>query len=211
MPAGKMSRIGVWEHEKFIGAIIFSRGATPHIGSPYGLTQYQVCELTRVALTKHDAPVSRMLAIALKMLRQLSPDLRLVVSYADLDQNHAGGIYKATNWIYVGLQNPGTKGAYIIHGKNVHPRTIVAMGGTNSLRWVRANLDPMAVEHRTLGKHKYLMPLDLAMREQIEPLRQPYPMVERARSTGSGTSGDQPEGGGAIPTRALNTAVTPEV
>jgi hypothetical protein len=51
------------------------------------------------------------------------------------------------------------------------------------------------------GKHRYLMPLDDAMREQIEPLRQPYP--KRVRSADSGTSGDQPEGGGATPTRTL--------
>jgi hypothetical protein len=205
-----MSRIGVWENDKFIGAIIFSRGATPHIGSPYGLTQYEVCELTRVALTKHQAPVSRMLAIAIKMLKAFSPSLRLIVSYADLDQNHLGGIYKATNWIYVGLQNPNTKGAYIIKGKQVHPRTIGAMGGIQSLQWVRSNLDPNATEHITLGKHKYLMPLDLAMRQQVGSMRKPYPTNERARSTGSGATGDQPGGGGAMPTRALYTGDTPE-
>lgn len=211
VPSGKMSRVGVWENDRFIGALIFSRGATPRIGDPYGLTQYEVCELTRVALARHTAPVSRMLAIALRMLRKLSPSLRLIVSYADADQQHTGGIYKATNWVYVGLKNAGAKGAYIIHGKRVHPRTVGASGGIQSLEWIRQNIDSRAIELKTLGKHKYLMPLDNAMRQQVEPLRLPYPVSQRARSTDSGAPDDQLGGGGANPTRALITTQTPEV
>jgi hypothetical protein len=152
-----------------------------------------------------------MLAIAIRMLKKLSPSLRLIVSYADADQQHTGGIYKATNWVYVGLKNAGSKGAYIINGKKIHPRTITASGGTNSLHWVRQNLDANAEEFKTAGKHKYLMPLDLAMRQQIEPLRLPYPENQRARSTDSGAPDDQLGGGGANPTRALITTQTPEV
>lgn len=207
VPAGKMTRIGVWEDARFIGCILFSRGATPHIGSPYGLTQYEVCELTRVALSKHKAPVSQMLAVAIRMLRKLSPSLRLIVSYADVDQNHAGGIYKATNWVYTGLQNANTRGAFIVRGKKIHPRTIGALGGRQSVEWIKSNIDPNAKEFITAGKHKYLMPLDDAMRAFIEPLRQPYPKLLQscAQSTESGASGDQPEGGGANPTCALET------
>ena len=86
--------IGVWENSKFIGAIIFGRGANKNIASPYGLTQTDVCELTRVALSKHVNPVTRILAIAIKLLKKQSPNLKLIVSYADPQQNHYGGIYQ---------------------------------------------------------------------------------------------------------------------
>lgn len=43
-PAGRLIVIGVWEAEAFKGVVIFSRGATPRIGSPYGLTQLEVCD-----------------------------------------------------------------------------------------------------------------------------------------------------------------------
>ena len=37
MPKSKLSKIGVWENGKFIGAVIFGYGATPEIGKPYRL------------------------------------------------------------------------------------------------------------------------------------------------------------------------------
>ena len=83
MVAGKSSKVGVWEDGKFIGCVVFSRGANNHLGSPYGLEQTDLCELTRVALTRHVAPVSRIVSIAVRMLRKQSPGLRLIVSFAD--------------------------------------------------------------------------------------------------------------------------------
>ena len=102
IPKSKLVKIGVWENQKFIGVVIFSSGATPNLGSPYGLTQRECVELSRVALNKHFTPVSRILSIALKFLVNVNPKLRLVVSFADRDQSHHGGIYQATNWIYDG-------------------------------------------------------------------------------------------------------------
>ena len=68
MPAGKLVKIGVWENEKFIGCVIFGRGANNNIGKPYGLNQTQACELVRVALTNHLTPVTKIVAYSLKML-----------------------------------------------------------------------------------------------------------------------------------------------
>ena len=115
-----------------------------------------------------------MVAIAIKMLKS-TQNIKLIVSYSDQDQNHLGGIYKAGNWIYTGLLNQGTRGAFIINGKKVHNKTIHSMGLKQSLKTVKSKLDPNATEFITSGKHKYLMPLDSEMRKQIEPLRKPYP------------------------------------
>jgi len=99
MPVGKIVRVGAWEDKQFIGCVLFARGANNAIGIEYGLTQIEVCELVRVALHKHQSPVSRIGAIAMKLLRKASPGLRLVVSYADSEEGHHGGIYQAMNWI----------------------------------------------------------------------------------------------------------------
>src|SRR5687767_9189250 len=72
LPAGKLVKVGYWVCGAFVGAIIFSRGNTPHIGGPFGLTQDQVVELTRVALGAHDTPTSRFVAVALSFLRKQS-------------------------------------------------------------------------------------------------------------------------------------------
>ena len=53
-----------------------------------------------------------------------------------------------------------------------------------------------------LGKHKYLYPLDAAMRAQIAPLAQPYP--KRATSIVADVPPDQGGEGSATLTVALN-------
>lgn len=203
MPASKTVKVGVWEDGTFTGAIVFSRGATPMIGRPYGLDQTEVCELTRVALREHRAPVSRMLAVALKMLARFASGLRLVVSFADRDEGHNGGIYQASNWIYTGVVGKGARTAFIVHGRKVHPRSIGSIGGVQSLSWVREHMDPEAEDFHSAGKHKYLMPLDAAMRKQVEPLAKPYPKRERAGSKDSVAPANHAGEGGASPTPAL--------
>ena len=50
MPKAKLVRIGVWEDERFVGAIIYGLGANRHIARPFGLADTEACELVRVAL-----------------------------------------------------------------------------------------------------------------------------------------------------------------
>ena len=200
IPKSKLVKIGVWENQKFIGVVIFSPGATPNLGSPYGLTQRECVELSRVALTKHSTPVSRILSIALKFLVNANPKLRLVVSFADRDQSHHGGIYQATNWIYDGTGSPAT--FYLIHGKKTHPRTIGSAGHIQNLQGAK-KMDRNAKAIQCQGKHRYLMPLDAEMRKRIIPLARPYP--KRADSMGGHASGFQPEEGGSTPTSALHS------
>lgn len=203
LPVGKLVKIGAWENGKFIGVVLFGRGANNNMLKPYNLQQDQGCELVRIALTKHITPVSKILSIALKMLSKSQPRLRLVVSYADQDQNHTGGIYQATNWIYTGLYNQGTMGAFIIKGKKTHPKSVHSMGVKQTLESVRKHLDINASIFYTKGKHKYLMPLDNEMRSAILPLTKPYP--KRATSIDSDAANIQLAEGGATPTVALNT------
>lgn len=200
VPVFKCVRIGAWEDGKFIGVILFGRGATPEIGSPYGLKQTEICELTRVALKKHATPVSRIMALAIRFLRKQSNGLRMIVSFADAGQGHHGGIYQANGWIYAGGAETY---AYRLHGVNYHPKSLhIKYGkGGQSIPWLRANVDQNAERVISGFKHRYLMPLDDDMRKKIEPLRKPYP--KRVRSVDSDTSADQVEKGGASPTRTL--------
>jgi hypothetical protein len=195
LPAGKVVKIGVWEDKKFIGVVLFSRGATPNLLKPYGLTQYQGCELTRVALTNHKSTVSKVVSIAIKLLKRQSPKLRIIVSFADPSETHHGGIYQAGNWVYTGA---GSKSRFwLIFGKKTHPRSVIAKGGFNSLIGAK-NIDKNAKPLYVQGKHRYLMPLDKAMRKQIEPLSKPYPKREK-----QGNEDFQSLPGGATPTLTL--------
>ena len=179
MPVGKIIKVGAWEDGKFIGVVLFSRGANNRIGMPYGLEQTEICELTRVALRKHKCFVSEILAEAIRFLKKKSPDLQMIVSYADCEQGHKGGIYQATNWIYEGK----TKGEryFIVNGKKTHTKSIHSKFKSKykdyscSLKWIRKNVDKNATEYITVGKHKYLMPLNKKMRKKIKGLHKPYP------------------------------------
>jgi len=172
VPKSKLSKVGVWERGKFVGVVIYGCGATPNLGKPYGLEQNQCIELVRIALKKHETPVSRIVRIANNWVHKANPGLRLIVSFADTSQGHHGGIYQAGNWIYTG-QGAASR-FWIVNGKVTHPRTVIDRGGSNSLAGAR-NIDPSASAVMMPGKHRYLMPLDAEMREQIMPLSKPYP------------------------------------
>lgn len=173
LPAAKIVKIGVWEDGRFIGCVLFSLGANPHIGNPYGLTQWEVCELTRVALDEHKTPTTRIVAIAIKMLRKQSFGLRLIVSYADGNQNHIGTIYQAGNWIYEG--EFAEERGILLNGKLVHRRTVNARYGTSSMPWLRKHIDPKARRVTGKAKYKYLYPLDEEIRDKLLRLAKLYP------------------------------------
>lgn len=179
VPVFKCVRIGVWEADRFIGVVLFGQGATPEIGSPYGLEGTEVCELTRIALDTHRAPVSRIVRIALAFLHKHCPGIRLVVSFADQGQGHRGGIYQAGNWTYAGGMKTH---AYIVNGVQVHPKTLHSRYGKGgqSIPWLREHIDPNASRVTVGFKHRYLMPLDEDMRARIQPLSLPYPKREPA-------------------------------
>jgi len=176
LPTGKIVKLGVWEDGKFIGVVLFSRGASPNLGTALELDQTQVCELTRVALTKHTAPVSQIVALALSTLKETNPGLRAVISFADPQQGHHGGIYQAGNWIYTGSSNPVTE--YFIGGRWRHTR-----GAYHDPR------RPTAPKREAPGKYRYIYPLDKPMRRTVNLLRLPYPhAVEGSEESRDGST-----------------------
>jgi hypothetical protein len=186
LPTGKLVKVGVWEDGKYIGVVLFGRGASPHLGTKFNLSQIEVCELVRIALREHKTPVSRIMAIAIKFLKASNSGLKLIVSFADPVQGHHGGVYQANNWIYSGKSNSTTE--VFVDGKWRH---------------MRGAFYKMTKETKTReveGKHRYLMPLDNEMRNSIMKLSLPYP-----KRITKANSGDQSESGGAVPTDALQS------
>jgi hypothetical protein len=190
LPAGKLVKVGAWENGKFIGVVLFGRGATPNLGRPYNHGQDECVELVRIALANHNNSVSRIASIAIKFLKISNPKLRLIVSFADQSQGHHGGIYQAGNWIYNGQGNPAK--FYMIRGRLMHPRSIGAKGLVQNIHGAK-KIDPNATVVTVPGKHRYLMPLDADMRSRILPLAKPYP--KRAKQAMASTPEAQRQGG----------------
>lgn len=168
LPVGKLVKIGAWENDKFIGVVIFGRGANKSLGEPYKLDQTECCELVRIALTDHKTPVSRIMSIAIKLLKNIHKQLKLVISFADSEQNHYGVIYQATNWVYVGKTNSADE--YLYKGKRWHGRAFRKSLGSH-LNYVNKGLEIVQGSQ----KHRYLMPLNDEMKTKISILSKPYP------------------------------------
>ena len=196
LPVGKLVKIGAWENAKFIGAVIFAWGANMSLGKPYGLAMTECVELVRVALTKHATPVSKILSIALRFLKKQSPGIKLVVSFADPQEGHHGGIYQATNWIYSGKCADSYE--YRLNGKRLNKR---AYTGRQFGTGKRATVPAEAIRVATIGKHRYLFALESGTQKKIVTLSRPYP--KRGGSIENDAAGFQPEEGGVNPTPSL--------
>jgi hypothetical protein len=211
MPSGKLVRLGAWEDDRFIGCVLFGRGANSDLLKPYGLDQTEGAELVRVALRSHKTPVTRIVAIALRFLVQKCPGLRLVVSFADPEQGHVGGIYQGGGWIYTGRSQSADE--YIVNGKRIHGRSLRALRASdrraphakNAEEWARLVLDPNTKKISGSSKHRYLMPLDEGMRRRVSQIAKPYPK-KRAGSIVDDAPVVQTGEGGSVPTPALPRA-----
>lgn len=133
----------------------------------------------RVALKEHKTSVTKIMSISRKLLLKNSPNLKLIISYADPAQGHEGTIYKADNWIYEGLTD---KVDYYINskGKELHWR---------NARFAQKKGEKLKMFYRP-GKHKYLYPLTKDMRQK---LKSEAPAIQAGK-------------GGAVPTLSHQTS-----
>lgn len=169
------------DNNEWCGIILFGNGANNNIAKQYNLKQGEVIELVRVALNGNQECTSKALSISIRLIKKDVPLCRLIVSYADVDQNHIGVIYQATNWVYVGISMKDKKDAsYIIDGKRIHGKTISDKCKRNG--FVK-NVENAKILYRakeikeyiTKGKIKYLYPISPEMKELCKRLSKPYP------------------------------------
>ena len=168
------------EKNEWCGVIVYGHGSNNNIAKPFGLKIGEVLELVRVALNGKQEFTSKAVAMSLQLIKKDIPLCKLVVSYADLDQNHIGTIYQATNWYFVGIKMENKKDcSYIINGKRVHGRTISAKfkkyGLSATIENIKKFYKTDDVEaYITKGKVKYLYPLCNDTRQLCEKLKQDY-------------------------------------
>jgi len=200
LPLPPMVKIGVWENNIFIGCLIYSRGASSSLLKPYNLNQDDGCELTRIALNKHKNKVSKIISISLKLLKNACPKIRLIISFADPNHNHYGGIYQASNFIYTGFTQKSK--IYIDKfGKKWHSRQVSEKGYNKQYgEYVKCIKKSECEEIEEIGKYRYILPLDKEIRKEIEKLRKPYP---RPSGENGITVPDQGKVRGSIPTDGL--------
>lgn len=200
IPVPPLVKIGAWEDGVFIGVVIFSRGASSNLMNPYGLKNFEGCELTRIALNKHQSTVSQIMSKSIKLLKKTNEGLKLIVSFADPHEGHHGGVYQATNWIYTGISQGSIQ--YTYNGKNIHSRQISEKGWNIQQGVKRKTLKPSQCDKLKKVKHRYIFPLNKKTRKKVLVLSKEYPKrnehgeIMRTRTTS--------EIGGQLPGSAPN-------
>ena len=187
---------------EWCGVIAYGLGATPNIGSPYGLSQGHVFELVRMALNGKQKSASKCMAISLRMIAKKMPLVKLVVSFADIDQDHVGVIYQAANWYYVGECNKNVRTGFFINGKKTHNKSLHSMGKRQTLQGAR-EIDPSATEFISAGKHKYIYPLHKSLIPLCKSLSKPYPKKNASEVHAVERLVTNEKEGGSNPTQTL--------
>lgn len=162
------------DKNEWCGVVLYGFGANHNIASQYKLKQGQVLELVRMALNGKQRHTSKCMAISLKMIAKKMPLVKMIVSYADMDQDHFGTIYQATNWYYTGQCNENTRTGFIINGKKMHNKSLHNLGKKQNIAGAK-EIDSNAVEYISKGKRKYIYPLCKSLVPLCKSLAKPYP------------------------------------
>lgn len=162
--------------DEWCGVVLFSNGANPRIAQEYNLVQGQVVELVRVALNGKQEFTSQVLGAAIRELKKDAPLVKIIVSYADRNQDHIGTIYQATNWLY--MDERSNERGIMLNGKLTHRRSVGKKYGSTNIEWLRKNVDRNAEIIRGLTKIKYVFPMNKWERKRLAKVAKPYPKKE---------------------------------
>lgn len=154
----------VFENNIWCGVVLFGGGASVNMPAKFNLRNGQYLELNRMALNGKQSSTSKVLSIAIKLIKKECPTVRMLFSYADKGQEHKGIIYQATNWNYIeNIESSGTE--YLLNGIWKHDR--------GRYNW---GVDFKKLPKRKkAGKHKYIYPLDKSLIPLCKSLSKPYP------------------------------------
>jgi len=176
IPSQPMTGINVFnDKDEWCGVVVFNIGIG-NISKPFNLPNGSVCELVRVALNGKQEQTSKAVSIAVKLFKKINPLCKLLVSYADSDQNHTGTIYKAMNWYFISSHKTGDKFIDPKTGKDIHSRSHSPTGFNKQFGEIKKVLNTNdLVRIKTGVKHKYIYPLDKNLIPLCKSLSKAYP------------------------------------
>lgn len=140
---------GLVEDSMITGVVVYGQPSPPIQKHAFKDRDFRLYELSRLVVqSKTKNAASYLVGNSLKMLE---PKPCAVVSYADMQQQHCGIVYQATNWIYTGSTVSHDK-LYLVGGVKTHPMTLRDMGITDPVRWAKENNIEMI---KPAEKHRY--------------------------------------------------------
>jgi hypothetical protein len=159
----------VFENNNWCGVVLFGGGASVNMPKKFNLKNGQYLELNRMALNGKQFSTSKVISIAIKLIKKECPTVKMLFSYADKAQEHKGIIYQATNWYYIeNIESSGTE--YLLNGIWKHDR--------GRYNW-KVDFKKLT-KRKKAGKHKYIYPLDKTLIPLCKSLAKPYPKKNAA-------------------------------
>lgn len=163
---------GLIEDGHVTGVAVYGQPSPPIQRHAFKDRDFRLYELARVVVQSSTKNAASFLVS--NSLNLLEPKPCAVVSYADMEQNHCGIIYQATNWLYTGATKSHDK-AYIIDGKRVHPMTLRDQGITDPTRWAKENGIQMVPP---MEKHRYFYLVGDRKQKAVMRKKLAYPVID---------------------------------
>lgn len=154
------------QSEKLIGVMTYghpvSNRTVASITKEHPLELDEVLELTRlVCLDGYGKNLeSYFIGKSFEWLKQNAPEVKVLVSYADPEQEHTGTIYRATNWLYQGCGVSKLMPDYSIRlfeqSDWIHSRTVGERYGNKNIENLASRIGHTFWRKEETAKHRYL-------------------------------------------------------
>lgn len=161
LPSGKS-----WWFEFETAIVVFSIPPNKNISTYLLGEPNKVLELSRLWAPDGHAPnlLTRAIAFAVGALRPQARHIEALVSYADPNVGHLGGVYRAASWVPIGQAEEGRyytdASGQVVSRRKFH-------SGRRSLR--KAEIEALGyVELKRPGKHRYARGLTPRARRAIK-------------------------------------------
>lgn len=170
----QMTRVGLLDEPKLVGVITYGHITYKDIAQAIfeGGTSQNCWEFTRMAVDDDcDCPRTYFISQTIRDIRRNYKQIKCLVSFADMTQNHHGGVYQAASWTYCGK----VKGSYhYMKGDNrVHKRSVF----TKAIKEGRKEKEYAITEGYEKIKEKikfrYIFPLDRRIKLKVKKMKYP--------------------------------------
>jgi hypothetical protein len=147
--------------------VVFSISANKNLEPYLFSSDVGLRELSRLWAPDGHEPneLTQAIATACSALRRDCPDVEAVVSFADPNVGHHGGVYQAASWLYVGSSEETR--SYVAHNGRIVARRSFHSGEQSRMPDLPASVQ--------LGKHRYVRALTRRACRLLRQPTQPYP------------------------------------
>jgi hypothetical protein len=153
-------------NETLIGCLVYghpvSNATVTSIFKSIEVPLDAILELTRLVILDGFGKniESYFIGQSFKWLKENDAKVKILISYADPEQNHTGTIYRATNWLYqgcgAGKLMPDFSIKLLESGEWIHSRTVGSMFGSRNLESLAKKIGHSFWRKEEFPKHRYI-------------------------------------------------------